>query len=483
MERVTAMADWMLACARRHHPTNADSPLRTLTDTSSRAHQPLLSGSAGGGARHRDRARQHQPERCPSLGVRIDVDRAVVGTRYRARDEQTGPKTIATAILSRASNGTAPRMERLEDGRQSRRRNRTVIVNGHLDALRFTGHTNGDRRSGRAGLHGIARRLRDGLHDPILVQWPSCRARSDGQSTGPCLRPLSSFVRGHDEVGQHPREYGSARMSARAQSLPLHAQLGEVMRKWVGEALGTFILVFGGCGTAVFAAKFPSGRRRPARRRLRVRSVRSRGGLRDRADLGRALQPRGVGWAGVRGSFLLARAPRLRRRAAVWCDRGRCARSGARIGQPGGYDVHTAGLAANGFGAHSPGSYSLGAGLFGEVVLTFIFLSVILGATSKSATTAQAGIAIGLTLTLIHLIGIPRHQRVGEPGALDGAGAVRRRLGAGQLWLFWLAPIVGAALAGVLCALPAGRSGRGACERAASRRARCRCRASRPPNP
>src|SRR5205823_2724855 len=76
-------------------------------------------------------------------------------------------------------------------------------------------------------------------------------------------------------------------------------------------------------------------------------------------------------------------------------------------GAPLGYDVHAAGLAANGFAAHSPGGYGLGTGLLAEIVLTFIFVSVILGATAKAAPTAQAGIAIGLTLTLVHLIGIP----------------------------------------------------------------------------
>jgi aquaporin Z len=119
-------------------------------------------------------------------------------------------------------------------------------------------------------------------------------------------------------------------------------------------------------------------------------------------------------------------------------------------GQPGGYEVHTAGLAANGFGAHSPGGYSLGAGLLSELVLTFIFLTVILGATSESASTGLAGVAIGLTLTLIHLIGIPITNVSVNPARSTGPALFVGGWALQQLWLFWLAPIAGAAVAGGL---------------------------------
>ena len=119
-------------------------------------------------------------------------------------------------------------------------------------------------------------------------------------------------------------------------------------------------------------------------------------------------------------------------------------------GQPGGYDVHVQGLAANGFGAHSPGHYSLGAGLGAEIVLTFIFVSVILGATSKSATTAQAGVAIGLTLTLVHLIGIPITNVSVNPARSTGPALFVGGWALAQLWMFWLMPIAGAAVAGLV---------------------------------
>lgn len=108
----------------------------------------------------------------------------------------------------------------------------------------------------------------------------------------------------------------------------------------------------------------------------------------------------------------------------------------------------SAGFAANGYDANSPGGYSLAAALVAELVMTFFFLMVILGATNKHAPQALAGIAIGLALTLIHLITIPvtntsvNPARSTSQAVFVGGWAIR------QLWLFWLAPIVGAALAG-----------------------------------
>ena len=113
-----------------------------------------------------------------------------------------------------------------------------------------------------------------------------------------------------------------------------------------------------------------------------------------------------------------------------------------------GFSTST-GFAANGYDAYSPGGYSLAAALVAEVVMTFFFLTVILGATNKHAPQALAGIAIGLSLTLIHLVTIPvtntsvNPARSTSQAVFVGGWAIR------QLWLFWLAPIIGAALAGV----------------------------------
>jgi aquaporin Z len=108
------------------------------------------------------------------------------------------------------------------------------------------------------------------------------------------------------------------------------------------------------------------------------------------------------------------------------------------------------GFAANGYAEHSPGHYGLVAALVTEVVLTFAFLSVILGATHGNAPTGFAPLAIGMCLTLIHLIGIPVTNLSVNPARSTGPAVFVGGWALGQLWLFWLAPIVGAALAGVV---------------------------------
>ena len=109
----------------------------------------------------------------------------------------------------------------------------------------------------------------------------------------------------------------------------------------------------------------------------------------------------------------------------------------------------TAGFASNGFGEHSPGGYSLTAALVTEVVMTFMFLIIILGATDGRAPAGFAPIAIGLGLTLIHLISIPVTNTSVNPARSTGVALFEGGWAISQLWLFWVAPIIGAALAGV----------------------------------
>ncbi len=108
------------------------------------------------------------------------------------------------------------------------------------------------------------------------------------------------------------------------------------------------------------------------------------------------------------------------------------------------------GFAANGYAEHSPGNYSLVAALTAEVVLTFMFLMIILGATDKRAPAGFAPIAIGLGLTLIHLIGIPVTNLSVNPARSTGPAVFVGGWALAQLWLFWVAPIVGAACAGIV---------------------------------
>jgi aquaporin Z len=113
-----------------------------------------------------------------------------------------------------------------------------------------------------------------------------------------------------------------------------------------------------------------------------------------------------------------------------------------------GFDI-SGGLASNGFADHSPGKYSMGAGFVTEVVMTFMFLMIILGATDKRAPAGFAPIAIGLGLTLIHLTSIPVTNTSVNPARSTGPALMVGGWALQQLWLFWVAPIIGAALAGL----------------------------------
>lgn len=113
-----------------------------------------------------------------------------------------------------------------------------------------------------------------------------------------------------------------------------------------------------------------------------------------------------------------------------------------------GFDA-SAGFASNGYGEHSPGGYSLTAALTAEVVLTGFFLFIIMGATHRLAQSSLAGVAIGLSLTLIHLVGIPVTNTSVNPARSTGVALFQGSWALDQLWLFWLAPIVGGMIGGL----------------------------------
>ncbi|WP_217333084.1 aquaporin Z [Rhodanobacter sp. C05] len=115
-----------------------------------------------------------------------------------------------------------------------------------------------------------------------------------------------------------------------------------------------------------------------------------------------------------------------------------------------GFDASTSGFASNGYGAHSPGGYSMCAAIVCELVMTAFFLIVIHGATDKRAPAGFAGIAIGLTLTLIHLISIPVTNTSVNPARSTGVALFQGSWAVEQLWLFWLIPLIGGAVGGLI---------------------------------
>ncbi len=218
-------------------------------------------------------------------------------------------------------------------------------------------------------------------------------------------------------------------------------------KRAVAEFFGTFWLVFGGCGSAVLAAAFPQ---------------------------------LGIGFVGVALAFgltLLTMAYAIGHISGCHLNPavsiGLCLGKrfpaaelapyivaqllGATAGAGVLYVIASgkqgfstaAGFAANGYGLHSPGGYSLLAALVAELVLTFFFLAIILGATDKRAPQGFAPLAIGLGLTLIHLIGIPVTNLSVNPARSTGPALFVGGWALQQLWLFWIAPIVGAAVAGL----------------------------------
>lgn len=232
-------------------------------------------------------------------------------------------------------------------------------------------------------------------------------------------------------------------------------------RKLIAEFFGTFILVFGGCGAAVFAANIPSSAQDPAAVATNV----GLGYLGVSFAFGLTVLGCAYAFGGVSGCHLnpavtvgLTTAGRFDSKDVpgyiVSQVLGAILASGLLLfllhQGPNGYDIASGRLAANGYGEFSPSGYSMMAGFVAEVACTFIFLLVILGATSKHAQPAAAGIAIGLTLTLIHLVDIPLTNCSVNPARSTGPAIFVGTTALSQLWLFWVAPIVGAVLAGVV---------------------------------
>jgi len=216
--------------------------------------------------------------------------------------------------------------------------------------------------------------------------------------------------------------------------------------RMIAEFIGTFWLVLGGCGSAVLAAGFP---------RLGI------GLLGVALAFGLTVVTMAYALGHISGCHLnpavtvgLASAGRFKWSEVIPYAAAQVVGAIAAAALlyliasgKAGFDV-SSGLASNGYGAHSPGGYSLQAALVTELVMTFMFLAIILGATDARAPQGFAPIAIGLALTLIHLISIPVTNTSVNPARSTGPALIVGGWALQQLWLFWVAPLAGAALAG-----------------------------------
>jgi aquaporin Z len=220
-----------------------------------------------------------------------------------------------------------------------------------------------------------------------------------------------------------------------------------LLKRCTAELLGTFWLVFGGCGSAVLAAKFPEVG-------IGLLGVALAFGL-TVVTMVYAVGHISGGHFNPAVTFGLLAAGRVKGAdvapyviaqvvgavLAAWLL--------ANIAAGNGTDALAGGLASNGFGEHSPGGYSMAAAITIEVLLTFFFLIVILGSTDARAPTLLAPLAIGLALTLIHLISIPVTNTSVNPARSTGPALMVGGWALQQLWVFWVAPIAGAVVAGV----------------------------------
>jgi aquaporin Z len=215
-------------------------------------------------------------------------------------------------------------------------------------------------------------------------------------------------------------------------------------RALTAEFIGTFWLVFGGCGSAVLAAAFPEVG-------IGLLGVALAFGL---TVLTMAYAIGHISGCHLNPAVSIGLAVAGRYRSSQVLSYVAAQVAGAIVaaivlyviasGKPG-FSLD-GGFAANGYGAHSPGGYSLGAGLVAEIVLTMMFVFVILGATDDRAPRGFAPLAIGLGLTLIHLVGIPVTNLSVNPARSTGPALIVGGWALAQLWMFWVAPIVGAAL-------------------------------------
>jgi len=230
-----------------------------------------------------------------------------------------------------------------------------------------------------------------------------------------------------------------------------------ISKRLMAEFLGTFWLVFGGCGAAVLDAAFPQ---------------------------------LGIGFLGVALAFgLTVMTMAFAIGHISGCHLNPAVTVGLAVGKQfpwsnviayiavqvvaaivasvvlysiasGAPGFAVGGFASNGFGDHSPGHYSMASAMIAEAVLTFMFLMIILGSTDKRAPAGFAPIAIGLGLTLIHLIGIPVTNLSVNPARSTGPAIIAQGWALEQLWLFWVMPILGAAVAGIVYPLMAGDDSR-----------------------
>lgn len=221
------------------------------------------------------------------------------------------------------------------------------------------------------------------------------------------------------------------------------------MKRLVAETLGTFVLVLGGCGSAVLAAAFPelgigfAGVALAFGLTVLVMACAvghiSGGHFNPAVTLGLT----------VGGRFPAAQAVPYIIAQLV----GAVAAAGVLYliaSGKAGFDAVASGFASNGYGEHSPGGFSLQAGMIAELVLTAVFLIVIMGATDKRAPAGFAPIAIGLALTLIHLVSIPVTNTSVNPARSSGVAIFQGGWALEQLWMFWLLPIIGAAIGGAI---------------------------------
>ena len=217
-----------------------------------------------------------------------------------------------------------------------------------------------------------------------------------------------------------------------------------LLRPLTAEFIGTFWLVFGGCGSAVLSAAFPEVG-------IGLLGVSFAFGL---TVLTMAYAIGHISGCHLNPAVSIGLAVGGRFRSSEVLPYAIAQVAGAILaafvlytiasGHPG-FSLE-GGLAANGYGEHSPGGYSLAAGFVAEVVLTMIFLFIILGATDDRAPRGFAPIAIGLGLTLIHLIGIPVTNLSVNPARSTGPAMIVGGWALAQLWLFWAAPVIGAVL-------------------------------------